>query len=1040
MADALTVGLSRPIEDAQLQSINFFNGRLLVSGDLKAEQQARRLAIRRLGRTVGRGVLEGFAVAKVSSNPKAGIVLRIESGTAISSQGAVLDLLDPVELKISGTTSIQSATKTGGALFAPCGVGVRTIGSQKTQTGAKVLFVVPDTVEKGRAPLVAMDMSAAGCNIDRIAEAVRFELADVGAIFAGHEGIDEANSRNVSSDILLGQELTICPEGVPLAFLRFDELGNLQYLDMWSVRRLLSSVARPERRIPKDKGALADSGFWDHAVSTTVDPVAQARILQFQDHLADHLARARKLRSHERIDFLREASKNESTRPPAAAEVFPRLPPAGMLPANPSLLKELFPDHAFENGSLPRIDARSAPLLLRDALEVAAKAIENEDKRFLKVYRIGEGETGGYLFAKARPGRVHSMEVAYDPSALEKWGMEPPRDPSGHPSVQASLDDLYRRMKDAKRESLSAEQVTMDPKEPLLGANAADSFRNLSDAVQTTNSRDWPASQVILQPGSTGGSHVSLQEAFEAFRARLDSVSGLTHVLAPGTWRATLEELSNQQARAASDGVRRDLNLFFEPGVYETANPIVLSGFGDVRIQGAGAGTVLRSSETESVLHIERCLSCTLVDVSFQALATTFGSGEPSPFRPRRPKGRLEIEELRKLEKLPKNRIGLRGALSIVGVPKVHLERVGASCVGGLQRSSCAISVHNLATASSRIAIRDAIVESGDSQVGILVVDGGDVEIASCEVRSAGPTIPGMEIHGARSAASLLANSFLELSKSPRPESSQTGTKILATDRNFVVALLESMSVTGLHPVAAWDWARAVYSNGLPGDDAAFQRFYRRIETFFRMAGTDEASKDPVLAGFCASFAAWQASRPAVADRGIVVAGKTRVSAKIVGNRVSGAAIGILVAASRSDDSTAKRAPSILARSVLVRDNRISVPDLSGRPGQAAGILVGNAEEARIQENEVEVADQSLRRDRIEAVRAWGWFGRRLGIDGNTARGHHAGLHVRPLAEALPDRQVSAWSVRGNVCEGLVLPVSIAGKWSTAFRIEDNFS
>lgn len=1029
MGDALTAGLSSPIADAELQSINFFNGRLLVSGDLKTEQRSRRLAIQRLGKVVGRGVVDGLSVSLKASGTKTGIVLGIEPGTAVSDEGAVLKLGDPVELEIVPPSGDQvlSDVKVRKARFESCGTVLWIKSPRRTLTGAKVLFLVADSVEKGRAPLVAMDMSAAGCNIDRIAEAVRFELVDLDALEHSVDKIDAVNARNLLADRLLKQNLSQCPEGVPLAFLKFDEIGQFQFLDTWSVRRVLSPVSFGGTPQPASKGSASDVGFWRDAVRSTIDPVAQARVFQFQEHLADHLSQP----TNKSI---------ETGIPPAASKVFPVLPPAGVLPPDPALLKELFPYHAFDAGSLPKIGLQAAALHLRGALEDAADPIGKDEARILKVYRIGEGDSSGYLFAKARAARLHAMEIAYDPAVPKGWNLTLPSDASGHPSLQAILDDLYGRLKEDKREILPAQNITVDAKEPYLGTNVAISLGNLAEAIQATNSRTWPASQVSLGPLATGGASSSVEDAIESLRNRLESVSGLAHVLSPGTWASDLQRLSLEQASMAAEGRRRDLNLFFEPGVYETTDPVVLSGFGNVRLQGAGAGTILRSTKTENVLQIESCLSCTLLDLSLQARVSTIGDGLQDDSLRSRATRRLGRDELHKPIRVPKTRLGLRGALSISNVPEVNLERIHASCVGSLQRASCAISIHDTASRSSRIVVRDVVAETGDHQVGILVVDADEVEISSCKVKSLGSAVAGLDVHGARSAAALLANAFLDLARSPRPESGSNVTRILSPDRNFVVALLESRSLTGLDPVAAWDWARAILSNGLPGEDAAFRRFHRRFETFFRDAGTDEASKDPVLAGFCASFVAWLASRPAVADRGIVVAGKTPVVARIVGNRISGAAIGVLVALSQADESSAKRSPRILARSVTLRDNLVSVPDLSGRPGQTAGILVGNAEEARIQDNEVDVADQTLRRDRIEAIRAWGGFGRRLEIDGNTASGHSAGVHVRPLAETVPDRRVAAWSVRDNVCAGAVPPVSIAGPWAVAFRVQDNFS
>ena len=63
--------LQETILDTELRHINFFNGRLLTSGDFKAEQSAQHTHSRQLGATVGAGVAYGLEVAPVTASPRA---------------------------------------------------------------------------------------------------------------------------------------------------------------------------------------------------------------------------------------------------------------------------------------------------------------------------------------------------------------------------------------------------------------------------------------------------------------------------------------------------------------------------------------------------------------------------------------------------------------------------------------------------------------------------------------------------------------------------------------------------------------------------------------------------------------------------------------------------------------------------------------------------------------------------------------------------------------------------------------------------------
>src|SRR5215213_736031 len=86
------IDLQQPVLDGAIQSINFFNGRLLSARDLTLEQSAYREADRRLGRALGDGVAYGLEVSKTPDSTRKAPAARIEAGLAINRRGDPLVL------------------------------------------------------------------------------------------------------------------------------------------------------------------------------------------------------------------------------------------------------------------------------------------------------------------------------------------------------------------------------------------------------------------------------------------------------------------------------------------------------------------------------------------------------------------------------------------------------------------------------------------------------------------------------------------------------------------------------------------------------------------------------------------------------------------------------------------------------------------------------------------------------------------------------------------------------------------------------------
>jgi len=1028
MSDPTSVELSIPVIDGELSSVNFFNGRLLVSGDLKAEQESRKLAVQRVGQVVGQGVVEGLRVGLLPSATSGSLALGIDAGTALNRQGAVLKLASSVRLEIVAPVERIKANLAR-ASFIECAPELRRFKPPRNLLGFQILVARPDTLEKGRAPLVAMDMSAAGCNIDRIAQAIRFDLVPVQLSLPKNISPESPALRNVVAHLLQNKALTESGDGVPLALLRFDASGRLDFLDMWSVRRRVS------RGLPgslPSHPATVDATSWSQVFGPQTESVGEARILQFQDQLAQALLQKLPL----------AGSGIESIEPLMVQDVFPHLPPAGLLPKG-FMWRDFLGETEIGASEPPVIDADVADALLREAAsrpgsDAVALNRKGEVKP-LKVYRIADTEQ--HLFVRTQDARQWASETVFDETRIGPKGF-PAKTDSGHASVQSALEDLYAKLQAKLPYQQAASDVKVDKYGSEIDGNVQNSLQNLSrwmhagmDSLHESESVQYDGSSVDAPSGS-------VKSALDGLHQRVRALSGLAHVLTPADWTERLGSLPNARGEAPTATGRQDLNLFFEAGVFQTVFPVVLSGYGHVRIQGAGVGTLLVASGAESALVVRDCLSCTVLDIALQSTGAI---------------DRTERIFLREEGRKPRDiKSGLGGALSLVRVPDIHLERVKATSLSASLRASCGISVHNTGLeVDSRVVVRDCSIETGDEQVGLLVSDSSNVSVSDCVVVSTGRAVAASSRRRSH-AATLLARHFLDLATSPPSIAPTTGPVSVAAAATPVRTGLRDLPVLTPPiriprviprlevewkqwiPGGAWDWAR-----GVAGKDTDETKLFRRfLERTTEALRDGDPLSDSFLSSLRMNFLKNLASLPAVASRGIVVAGQIPTTARIEANRVSGASVGILVGLSRSG-TVKDRHDRILAKRLSIVGNEVSIPDLRGRPGQSAGIQIGNAEDVTISDNTVEVDHQSWWDLPLEAVRAWGQFGRRLDVRGNRASGHQSGIWIRPLAPQgteIPKKRTNPWKVSDNLCEGAKSAVNILDAWSVLFHVEDNFS
>jgi hypothetical protein len=302
-----------------LASVNFVNGRVLTGDDLSREQAVNLAAHARLGRAIGDGVVQGLRVTATTRDGRPAIFVESGIGMTRSGRAVALESAATIVLVPEG-----EAAPTGGGLFAAC-VPPRPA----TPGGVPLLLVALGAAPgqpRGRAQVASLGNEAAPCAVDVLVEALRVRLVPF-AIDAGTLSHTRARSR--AAALLLGSTgpdaptLADDPLGpganrggllsrlraecltdheIPLAILSWPTADRIAFCDRWAVRRRVM--------------APAAAGDWRGLAGVELDALAEARLLQFTEQMADILAAGRAGAT---------VAKTELTH----------LPPAGLLPVGP---------------------------------------------------------------------------------------------------------------------------------------------------------------------------------------------------------------------------------------------------------------------------------------------------------------------------------------------------------------------------------------------------------------------------------------------------------------------------------------------------------------------------------------------------------------------------------------------------------------------------------------------------------------------------------------------------------------------------------
>jgi hypothetical protein len=384
-SDFLT--LEQPVEEGGIESVNFFNGRLLTGGDMGREQAARRQADARVGEALGEGIAFGLDIRSRppdAEDPLASI--EIQPGLAINRAGTCLRLHQSEVVHLSRTDSTSYAAS--GCSFDDCAPLVG--GTYVAGEGLYLLTIAPAEVAMGRAPSNGLGGTNPYCDIDRKVEAVQFRLLEIPSTLYSDLPVNNPEFRNAiayrcfgpgvlvdwSTGLLAGGKRSdtlldsmaafgLGPADVPLALIGFQGAAELTLIDSWAVRRPL---------------ALADPAGPFHSL-TAPRRIAAGRAMfeQFQAHLQD----------------LRDSGGVPGTF--KARSHFPNLPPVGILPGVTAGEAIAFFDGMTVRGPL-HVNSATVELLVRESLPFPAIGTAGDELVWL--YAVAENQiagTGPYL-------------------------------------------------------------------------------------------------------------------------------------------------------------------------------------------------------------------------------------------------------------------------------------------------------------------------------------------------------------------------------------------------------------------------------------------------------------------------------------------------------------------------------------------------------------------------------------------------------------------------------------------------------------------
>ena len=392
MADARN--LQQAISEGGIESVNFFNGRLLSGQDLSREQAAQRQTAERMGLALGTGIAFGLEVSRAPASvddPLPGV--SVSAGLAVTGAGEVLRLEAAETIRLS---RVAQPGPTGPQGFNDCTPALS--GTYLAGEGLYLLTLAPASVATGRAANNGLGGTAAACTTDAVIAGVQFRLLEIrpqlyadldmiapdfrnriayrcfgaGVLGDWANGLLAGGRRDDDLLVAMGR-YGLSPHDVPLALIGFTGAADLALLDADAVQRPL---ARP------DGGGAG--GFLASLAAPRRVAVGQAMLRHFARHLADL------------------TGPTGAIGALTARASFPFLPPVGVLPyADGAAAKAFFKDMTVRGPV--HISAEQVEGLIAESL--TTPAIRSSEESVIWLYAVA-GNRLAQRLPLGDPGRT----------------------------------------------------------------------------------------------------------------------------------------------------------------------------------------------------------------------------------------------------------------------------------------------------------------------------------------------------------------------------------------------------------------------------------------------------------------------------------------------------------------------------------------------------------------------------------------------------------------------------------------------------------
>jgi hypothetical protein len=513
-----------------------------------------------------------------------------------------------------------------------------------------------------------------------------------------------------------------------------------------------------------------------------------------------------------------------------------------------------------------------------------------------------------------------------------------------------------------------------------------------------------PKQRVVATLLGRADAPVHLPVFFDANLCLVSGDSTYTLVLSPNqNWADRLRQ------------VKGVANIGFEVGEFKTDGPIVLDKSSSIKITGAGQGTRVIVTGSESALSFKGCDSVIVRDLYVESRQPGKKTGEH-----------------------------LNGVLSFTDCKNVTVEGVTAKCASGPAKTATCITVWATkpdADAMSRLVrIRQCEFWVGRQQVGVLVVNPGRAQVEDNLLHVVEfedpPTRNGLykDERFRKALRDRMTSGLAQLTEKPARRGAAVppagaaepdGTALKGDSRTTITFGDYSVKLFTSGPFTKTVWETLIRAhNRAPVASAA-----ELIKRVLDVAGAILA--DEVLQKVVPGFGKWVGGMVdgvvAFAEQGIVVGGQTAQHVRILHNCLHGFRQGIHVGVSK--DSS----PSVMADRVIIADNTTEVRlSAEVRKGEVHGIYVGNCRSLWIECNSARLA---AAQKPVPGIHVYGSIGPEMVIGRNHLSGFNPGILIK--ARCWPEGVKHLWLARENVASDVTGALQ-AVKASGDVKTQDN--